>query len=422
MSIHSKGTTKGRHDAEVHVGTPSASYNDYWVKTNVFFHGFADMPEVRGKSVQSPIFFCLGYEWALDLYPRGGAGEGAEVEGEGEQMISVFLKLCSSDSVEVEFGFMMKDFSSKTAGIIDRSGAVSTFVRDQVWGFPGWMKRNKCLSSLFKGALVIEIRMKPAANPPFFIPTNPSTYSVIQDLFNEEEDADVVFEVGYTKFYAHSLILRKAAPQLAELCTSDGSQSPINIQIPDMRCGTFGSMLLYIYGRPIPGFGRISWFTKEIIEAADKFGVTNLKLEAEAYYVASVKITAENVLEHLLFADSVNCALLKEKVMDYILENSFELLSMNALKGAPSDLFTDALAAMARKGGPDKAGSVFISELRRKCYDKGLDFDGSRDMLTSALVGGKCKEAVVEAAQDSTTDHNDDDDGDENDEEEEVEE
>ena len=68
---------------------------------------------------------------------------------------------------------------------------------------------------------------------------------------------------------------------------------------------------MYMYGFDIPTFGANFSDAKELIEAADKYGVTNLKLEAEARYVDSLSITMENVMEHLAFADSKNCALLK---------------------------------------------------------------------------------------------------------------
>jgi len=274
--------------------------------------------------------------------------------------------------------------------------------------------------------------MKPAATSPLFIPDNPSTHKIVQDLFMDEDYADVVFEVGGrgcatneakrpknspAKFYAHKLILRKAAPQLAELCMPDGSETPLHIEIPNMSPRVFKDLLLYIYGRPIPGFGDKVPRSKEIIEAANKYGVTNLKLEAEAYYVAKITMTAENVMEHLLFADAMNCALLKEAAMDFIVTNSCELLTTKALKDVPSGLFNDALAAMARKGGTEKAGPMFISELRRKCSEKGLDSDGSREMLTSALADvdekneddEKKEEGDDDAAADAADDDDDDD-------------
>ena len=58
-------------------------------------------------------------------------------------------------------------------------------------------------------------------------------------------------------------------------------------------------------------------YAMEIIDAADKYGVTTLKLEAESCYVATTTISTNNVLELLLYADSKNCALLKEAARDF---------------------------------------------------------------------------------------------------------
>ena len=172
----------------------------------------------------------------------------------------LYLKHSSGTRVKVEFGFAIKDFTIKTAGLVEKSGIVNTFECGEAWGYKDFMPRSKCLASLFRGALVVEVRMKPAVNPPPFIPDNPSMCNIIQDLFMDVDYADVVFEVGgrgcatneakrpknsSTKFYAHKLILRKAAPQLAELCISDESQSPLHIEIPNMSPDIFKDMLLY---------------------------------------------------------------------------------------------------------------------------------------------------------------------------------
>jgi hypothetical protein len=246
-------------------------------------------------------------------------------------------------------------------------------------------------------------------------------------LFGDEEDADVVFFVGgeqqqqekqqqveaimtsetkklktlspaatvdATKFYAHRCILRKTAPMLAELAILSEDEKPTHIELPHMSPNIFDDMLSYIYGNPINFFrgrddnGTIAYL-KDIISAADKYGVINLKLEAEAYYVSYVylDIKLSNVLEHLLFADSMNCALLKDEVMDFIVKKSNEITKEGTLKDAPSGLLNDVLAAVARKeGGTDKASHTFINELRRKAFENGLDFDGSRETLTSALM------------------------------------
>ncbi len=124
------------------------------------------------------------------------------------------------------------------------------------------------------------------------------------------------------------------------------------------------------------------------MEAADNYGVINLKLEAEVYYVSNLELCSGNVLENHLCGDSMNCALVKEEVMDmdYTVKNSEDILAKGILKDTTSGLLNDVLAAMTRReGGTDDGTSyMFISELRREAYEKGLDFDGSREMLAFA--------------------------------------
>jgi hypothetical protein len=109
--------------------------------------------------------------------------------------------------------------------------------------------------------------------------------------------------------------------------------------------------------------------------------------------------SVENVKDLLIYADSKNCALLKEATMDYILENNNVVLEHVRFDDAPGSLVSDVLAAIARvKIRKDGAGaakadknsashfnSMRISELRRMVHDKGLDVDGSREMLIASL-------------------------------------
>jgi hypothetical protein len=63
-----------------------------------------------------------------------------------------------------------------------------------------------------------------------------------------------------------------------------------------------------------------------LIEAANKYGLTNLKLKAEAGFVSSTYINFDNLMELLHFANSKNCYLLQEAVMDFIVKNKVEIL------------------------------------------------------------------------------------------------
>jgi hypothetical protein len=120
--------------------------------------------------------------------------------------------------------------------------------------------------------------------------------------------------------------------------------------------------------------------------------VTNLA--AEANHVSSTTIDLGNVMECLHFAVSKNCALLKESVMDFVAKNKDEILEKQTMLDAPGGLINDILSAIVRgerkcryyggyKGG--KFNVMGITELRRRAYENGIDVDGSREMLISAL-------------------------------------
>ena len=132
-----------------------------------------------------------------------------------------------------------------------------------------------------------------------------------------------------------------------------------------------------------------------IIEAANKYGVTNLKLEAEVKYVSLIEktISIENFMEYLLNADAINLAYLKEVVMDFIVENKNIIMKKNVLANAPGGLINDILAAVSRseaKAGVvvvDEAelGNLSIKDLRQRAYANGLCVDGSREALIAAI-------------------------------------
>ena len=151
-------------------------------------------------------------------------------------------------------------------------------------------------------------------------------------LFNDENTADVVFEIflqpkqgknrtktSTTKLYhAHRLILQHHSPELSALCATSDGMTPIIIN--NIKPEVFCHLLYYVYGGEITAEEFVG-HERDLINAADKYGVTNLKLEAEFWYVKNTEITIDNVIDNLLYAHAMNCALLKESAMDFIVEN-----------------------------------------------------------------------------------------------------
>lgn len=378
---------------QVQAPSPSTDIDREWETHTVSFPGFADLSTPKGSYVKSSKFICLGREWCLWIFPRS---RGVEVEAAEEEKVSVYLSLRSAGKLKVEFSFTIKDLQT-TIRIREFKP------NDGVTGYRNLYTRDKIVARLVDGTLLVEVKLRHATSAPPFIPDNPATCNIVQKMFMDEEFTDITFEIGGEKlttssptvFHAHRLILKMAAPQLEELCVKS-DETPTRVQILDVSPDTFKALLLYIYGCKIPEFGNDISRTKDIIEAANKYGVTRLKLEAESHYVSSIKFNLENVVENLLFAETKNCALLKEKIMKFIVNNAVDIVEKETLKNfSGGGLLNDALTALAMKEkdkacrGNDNENSsmstIPICELRRLAQEKGMDVDGTREMLISAL-------------------------------------
>jgi hypothetical protein len=213
-----------------------------------------------------------------------------------------------------------------------------------------------------------------------------------------------VFEVnGQDKFHAHRLILQACAPTLAEYC--DGAEEMTPVPIAGVKPDIFRHVLYYVYGGAVPK-NVLSKSCKAIIEAADRFGLGNLKVEAEGWYVESTSINSNNFVENLYFSDTMKCALLKEKVMDFLVQNEMEALSKLSQKDVPQSesMLTDFLTASARKKHKGNAHehefkTMSINAMRRELDQRGFGVDGTREMLISALeLCHHSDGAVVEGA------------------------
>ena len=98
-------------------------------------------------------------------------------------------------------------------------------------------------------------------------------------------------------------------------------------------------------------------------------------------------------MEHLLYADSKNCALLKEQAIDFIVNNKIEFLKRNMLANAPSGVANDILAAVTRsdekssragKGKEKEFSAIQISA-------EGLDVDGLMETLLISAIKSVAK-------------------------------
>jgi speckle-type POZ protein len=225
-----------------------------------------------------------------------------------------------------------------------------------------------------------------------------------------DKSADIVFEVGGNKvkdnamkvaktepvlFPAHRCIVENCSIIFAELCESNGEDKTTPISISGVSLDVFRFLLFYMYGGKVSD-DNMTTHAKEIIDAADRYGISSLKLEAEVCLVNATIFGVENLKDILLYADSKNCALLKEAAMDYMAENKDKVRGKISFHDAPGSLLNDFIEAISRGESKGSQGTddnnvdnqyntLRISELRKKAYEIGLNVDGSREMLIAAL-------------------------------------
>jgi len=284
----------------------------------VRFDGFEGLPARKGRDfVRSPKFTCFGHQWHLRVFPGGSRDS-------DDGKVSIYLMSRPGGNI-ISGGIRSIEFQSRFI-----VGSVIQAAQSRNGGSLGvsnFAKRSTLIRALDEGALVIEVLMKkhePIVPPMPFTPENPFCKIMLKKCM-DDTCSDAVFEVGDERvvIHAHRFILKDGAPTLFDLCASDSDSAAIPIM--DVQPEIFRHLLRYVYGGSIPA-EYLKDHAKDIIDAADKYEVVNLKLEAEAMLVFSTSITIDNVVELLLYSHGKNCALLKEALVDFIVENGDDIL------------------------------------------------------------------------------------------------
>lgn len=369
----------------IHVGNPPTGWEG-WESRLIHFHDFAASPSEKNKPVWSPLFSCFDNDWKVVLYP-GGFGDASGV-------ISLYLQHCSDTDINVVFYLSVKEKTNETSvGSSDECIKHKFCHADKTCGHENFATRSAITQSnvLEYGTLTVELRFKLDTGGDHyqqFIPKNRFVQN-IKKLFLDQDSADISFEVGDQIFFAHKLVLKTCAKRsiLASLCDDCDESSSVPIS-SDLDPQVFRRMLFHIYG------GELSsdvWqdCSKEMLEAADKYGLSNLKIEAEGWYVKTLSLRTENAVEVLAYAIDMNCFLLKEVANKFIKDHSKEILSSDSgkmIRGRKT-LMSDVLDVLVSTGGEDQQPQ--LNTLRIELDRQGKEFDGSREMLIARLQEGK---------------------------------
>jgi len=373
-----------------------------WKSFHFNVQNFKDLPTTRDHYVETPEFTCNGHQWALKIFPGG-----SDTATEGD--VSMYLMHRSEGNISVNYELQIIDkFGKKYYEAIEATKSFEGVGKGN--GFPNFFNRSDILDETrnildSNGTLTVGVSIKEEQSD-VFVPKNPLN-AMIQGMFLDEDTADVSFEVissteakkGNKKkakasdlFHAHHCILKKCAPMLANLFDIEDNDGKLaTATITDVKTDIFRHLLYYVYGGSVAE-ADLKTHAKEIIDAADRYSIVNLKLEAEAAYVKAIKITMDNAMDNLLYADAKNCALLKESVMSFMAENSAEAYEKISFKDVPGYLMKDLLLAFSNNSKKEASGtttdeltSLSVNALRRKLAEKGLHVDGSREAMIESI-------------------------------------
>jgi len=420
---------------EDHVGGQNQVAAE-WKTIRAVFHNFAKLSAKEGDITASQVLKCHALEWQIQVYPGGNSINS-----------SVFLYLHSNSCTKTNNIRAKTTFRVPSAGWTKGGRLFNTYSpknaahEHNAWG-QDFAKREDVLKAsknyLVDGNLTVEIDIQVMLDElPVWTPTNTVCSDMLKILDSADaENADVLFEIGggdkvtarsredeFQTYYAHKIILSKRAPALAAL--ADDCSPGTAIPISNVHPALFRMLLRFIYGGEVPGKDVLKEEARDIIKTSDRFGCTGLKLAAEAK-LASAGIAVDNAAELILFADGMNCAMLKEAAMEFFVKNAQAVMASDGfqqVKESPAiltELMAVGFGGDKKRPASSDADSesdykrMRVSTLRQKLDHKGLDVDGSKEMLFSRLEAAEAEaraqaEAQAEAEAEAENDDDEED-------------
>jgi len=173
------------------------------------FEDFAGLTQERGTSVKSQIITdCHGNRWRMTLYPRGNTDS-----PEDRVRISLYNMNSGKADVSARASFIVRDASGKV--YTDSTLNVYTYKRRGNSGRGNNMiKRSDVLNEekniLIDGALHVDVHIQIQPDS-LVVPPNPLAKNMLI-ILQDEDSADVQFQVNRQIITAHKCILKPNAP------------------------------------------------------------------------------------------------------------------------------------------------------------------------------------------------------------------
>ena len=348
-------------------------------------YGFAD----ENEAIITDYKEAHGDFWALEIHPTGMDDSGAYISAILKRLVN------EGETLTAKFSIRCKQYTY--------SSPASVFYGNTGRGADKLLLRSDVLENYLDndGDLVIEVDLQiydhkptvwyPTVDIPNFFLTK--LYNSINDTMSDNTH-DVTFHVGQSAgvYWAHSVVLSQHAETMYEMVKeyrNKNEDEEAAVPIPDVKVEVFEMVLEFVYCVRTPEIadGRTA---AKLLEAADRFGCTDLKLFTESTIVEKF-LNPTSAAEWLVTSDGRSCALLKEASMK-ICHNEYGIVTES--EGWPKvresnrlleELFKFAAAGDRPIGTWSDDDTLDVTSLRNLLKEANLDVDGSREILLARL-------------------------------------
>lgn len=244
------------------------------------------------------------------------------------------------------------------------------------------------------GALCIDVTVQMKDTRQQLFPVQNRLSSKMLKLLKSGEKSDASFIVGDETFNVHSQVLFANAPILYDFLDQQRNSSVV---IRDIRAEVFHDVLHHVYTGYFPEVvvdvdsvnvsmdSKIVKYGKELISAANRFELIDMKVAVENVLVAERILNRKNVSDFILFADAQSCPLLKEYATSYFLLHAKEILQSQHSKRLRESAELLSEIIILQNTTPDE-DLMSVTELRKELSTHELDIDGSKEMLIERLA------------------------------------
>lgn len=364
------------------VGKPPKQWKTKIETVKVTIYDFKERKEKFDKGLGSPILKAHGYNWTIEVFPRGSVVHQTTSKHDRD-FLSLRLHLHDRDDVSVtcRTTFRCKG-TERTCGVkvVSKGKGIiceSFLSREDVLG--------NCLED--DGSLVIESDIQIAAEDKrVWYPNKLIRQDILVELYQNasSECSDVAFSVEGTIYLAHQNILFLRCNKLYEIAKECDFEHDRPIQIESVSRDIFKSILDFVYTVEMPNIKNYC-MAAEVIVAADCFDCVHIKFYAESIIVDRF-LNAKTAAEWLIFADSHSCPLLKEAAINLFIADTKTVKSAEAwskVKESPQ-LVLELLDSITNDCS-EEIDRIDVGDLRKILQEANLEFDGSRKVLVERV-------------------------------------